>query len=330
VGLRWQTARAPGKSLGECGAVSSFAGKGPDPISSQRTCVIFNPTAARGRARRRLHDLQHTLGADVILQPTQRPGHAEELAQQAVAAGFDVVAAAGGDGTVHEVASGVLRAGRREVVFGVLPLGSANDYVYSLAAADNSGPAVHQVDAGIVCGEGGREGYFVNTLGLGFSGAVALESRRIHWLQGLALYGLAFFRALCFHYQRPIMTVDVDQESRQVPTLSLTVALGQREGSFVVAPQAVLDDGWFDYLHVGALPRREVLRYLPRLASGGQLPADHPRLWQGRCRQLRLRSEKPLTVHLDGEFFSRPEDGVRSLEVRILPRALRVQQLNLV
>src|SRR5207253_3023701 len=111
------------------------------------------------------------------------------LAYEAASAGFDVVTAAGGDGKVHEVANGVLRVGRPEVVFGVLPLGSANDYAYSLRKSfgEDHAPAEHRPDVGWVGGDDGRERYFVNTLGLGFSTGVTVESRRVRWLQGLAL-----------------------------------------------------------------------------------------------------------------------------------------------
>lgn len=294
--------------------------------------MIFNPVAARGRAERRLRELQATLGPRAELLPTTHAGHAEELARDAALNGTGVITAAGGDGTVHEVANGVLRAGRPEVVFGVLPLGSANDYAYSLRKSFGDAaflPTGQRVDVGLVRGDDGRERYFLNTLGLGFSAAVTVESRRIRWLQGLALYGLAFLRALLFRYACPVMHCSFDGVPRQIPTLSLTIALAHREGSFVVAPEARLDDGLFDYLHVGPLARWEVLRYMPTLASGGQLPRDHPALWQGRCREVRLQSPEPLTVHLDGEFFCRPQDQLRGLEVRLLPTALRVRLVDL-
>lgn len=291
-----------------------------------RCCIIFNPTAARGRAKHRLEQLRQSLGVEAEFQATDCAGHAEELALKAAQAGFDTVAAAGGDGTVHEVANGLLRAKRPEVAFAIVPLGSANDYAYSLEHTDNSNPGdnIRRVDVGWVRG-GDRERYFVNTLGLGFSGSVTVESRRIRRLQGLALYGLAFLRALWRRFSCPVMEIHFDEHVRTVPTLSLTIALGHREGSFVVAPQAQLDDGWFDYLHAGPLSRWEVLRYMPRLASGGQLPNDHPALWLGRCREVQLTSERPLTVHVDGEFFCLPEDNCRGLEVRLLPAALKVR-----
>jgi diacylglycerol kinase family enzyme len=106
--------------------------------------------------------------------------------------------------------------------------------------------------------------------------------------------------------------------------LSLTIALGQREGNLVVAPHAVLEDGWFDYIQAGPLSRWQVLRHLPTLALGRDLPTDHPTIWQGRCRHVQVRSESPLMVHLDGEFFALPQDDVRELAVTLHPAALRV------
>jgi diacylglycerol kinase family enzyme len=293
------------------------------------TCVIFNPSAARGRAHRKLEDLRRQLGADIDLRPTQHPGHAEELALEAAQAGFATVGAAGGDGTVHEVANGLLRSDRPDVTFAVFPLGSANDYAFSLGQdrklANLALVHTRLVDVGWVRAETGKERFFVNTLGLGFSGLVSVESRRIRWLQGLLLYGLAFLRTICFHFECPNMTIAFDGAARSSPTLSLTVAIGKREGSFVVAPDAMIDDGVFDYLHAGKLSRLEVLRFMPRLASGGQLPKDHPQIWLGRCREVDLESEAPLTVHLDGEFFALPQDPIRRLQIRILPGRLKVQ-----
>ena len=291
-------------------------------------CVIFNPKAGRQRAARRLEGLRRRWGGAADFWPTRGPGDATELAEKAALAGYRTVAAAGGDGTVHEVANGLLRAGQPEVHFAILPIGSANDYAHSLGMDGSQPPpaGVREVDVGLVSDPTtGRERYFVCCLGLGLNGAVTLESRRIHRLQGLALYGLATVRALWYHYACPLMDLRIDDEPAwSVPTLMLSVLLGRREGGFVLAPDAQLDDGLFDYVHAGCLSRWEVLRFLPKLAAGGP-PKDHPKVRLGRCRELRLHSQAALTVHLDGEFFARPEDNVRDLEIRLLPRLLRVQ-----
>jgi diacylglycerol kinase family enzyme len=214
------------------------------------------------------------------------------------------------------------------VTLAVLPLGSANDYAHSLGLGpgwwQRSDPAIgrRQVDVGLVR-SGERARYFVNGLGLGFNGAVTLESRKIRRLQGLALYGLAFLRALWRDYQFPLMTVTLDGQSRTVPTLILSLAIGRREGNFTVAPDARLDDGLFDYVHAGPVARRELLRYLPGMVTG-RLRIDHPAVWTGHCRHARVHSEKPLIVHADGEFFCLPGDDIRDIEVQLLPGALQV------
>src|SRR5262245_3261492 len=174
-------------------------------------CVIFNPAAGRGRAARRLAELGKRWGARAVFQPTSRPGHAMELARQAAQADFRIIAAAGGDGTVHEVANGILQALRRTDLcgtdlksvlphFAIVPIGSANDYYASLKLEPPpDGQKTRTVDVGLVREPGGREKYFVCCLGLGLNGQVTVESRKIKRLQGVALYGLATLRALWRH-----------------------------------------------------------------------------------------------------------------------------------
>jgi diacylglycerol kinase family enzyme len=293
-------------------------------------CVIFNPAAGRGLAARRLESLRRALGKRAEFRPTSGPGHAEELARQAAQEGFPLIGAAGGDGTLHEVANGLLRVPDSPAALAVYPTGSANDYAYSLGlppewwAAPDFAVTVRPVDVGLARAPDGRERHFLNALGLGLNGAVNLESRRIRRLRGLPRYGLALLRTMWSHFNHPVMTVTLDGTARTAPTLAFSVALGCREGNFLLAPHAQLDDGYFDYLHAGPVPRWELLRYVPALIAGG-LPDNHPRLWQGRCRAVRLTSEAPLIAHVDGEFFTLPEDGIRKLDVRMLAGRLRVQ-----
>ena len=297
-------------------------------MSAARVCVIYNPAAGKGRASGRLDRLRRTLGALAEFWPTRGPGQAEELAHRAAETGFPLVAAAGGDGTVHEVANGLLRSTALDVTMAVVPIGSANDYAHSLGLDErwwqHPDPTIRprRVDVGVVR-SGERSRFFVNGLGLGFNGAVTLESRRIKRLQGLALYGLAFLRALLWRFHTPPMSVQIDgAEARTVPTLALSLALGRREGNFVVAPNARLDDGLFDYVHAGPLRRRDLIKFVPGLITG-RLRQD-PAVWMGNCRSVRVRAESALTVHVDGEFFCQPHDNVCELEVELLPGRLQV------
>lgn len=292
----------------------------------KNVCVIFNPTAGRRRLRDHLERFRQEFGAGFEPKPTERAGHAEELAFEAANAGFPVIAAAGGDGTVHEVANGLLRAERPDVALRVVPIGSANDYADTLQRESQNGhenAAVRRVDVGLARGEDGRQRYFVNGLGLGFNGKVTLESRKIRFLRGVPLYSLAMLRALCYEFRCPELSIAFDGQERKTPTLALTVNLGRREGNFVMTPDAKLDDGLFDYLQAGSLARWEMLRFLPSIITG-RLPTDHPQIWTGRCREVTVRAEEPLIVHLDGEFFCLPQDGIRRIELKLLPKALAV------
>jgi len=292
------------------------------------TCVIYNPAAGRGRAKRLFDRVRHRF-PDCTFRPTAGRWDAVELARKAVVEGFGRIVAAGGDGTVHEVANGVLAAGNREVIFSVWPVGSSNDYAFSLGMKqwwkDHSRQPLETmlVDVGQVRASG-RERYFVNGCGVGFNGMVTLESEGIRWLRGLPLYALAFLRAMVLRYATPQLTVGLDADVRAVATLALSLNLGQREGGFPITLAAQLDDGLFDFVHVGGLRRWELARYLPGLIMG-KLPVGHPHLRTGRCATASVKAEAPLCVHTDGEFFCRPEDGVTELQVELRPQALRVE-----
>ena len=254
--------------------------------------------------------------------------------------GCHVVAAAGGDGTVHEVAAGLLEATggagaepkAGAPVFAVVPVGSANDYAHSLRAqfgvheSDDAGGDA--VDAGTVRFEVRGELKtvpFVCNCGAGLAGRVTLESRRIPWLQGAALYGLAAWRAVRAEPAAGNWAVSVDGgEPVAGPTRSFHALLGRREGNFPLAPDAQLDDGLFDLLRVGGVGTWAALRLLPTLARTGP-PAGHPHLVTGRGRVIEIESETPLAVHADGELACVPADGVRRLKIALHPARLRAK-----
>jgi diacylglycerol kinase family enzyme len=266
----------------------------------------------------------------VELWPTTHPGSAVDLARAAAEKGFARVVAAGGDGTAHEVANGLLAANRPEVVFSVWPVGSANDYAFTLgmgawweSARDADQLLTLTADLGLI-EAGDRRRYFVNNCGLGFNGMVTIEAGNIRYLRGVPLYTLAVLKSLVKHFAAPLMTLVIDGRETRLPTLAFSLGLGQREGGFPLVPLARLDDGWFDTIHLGDIRRWEMIRHLPGMMSGN-LPTDHAKLVFGRCRCATVRGEQPISVHTDGEVFCAPSDGVRELTVSMLPGRLRVE-----
>jgi len=295
-----------------------------------RTCVIYNPVAGRGRAERLLKELPVQLMKGIELRPSQKPGHSSELAREAAETGFGRIIAAGGDGTVHEVANGILQSGQRDTIFSIWPIGSANDYSFTLGMTEwwkrkeeKLPLEILDVDVGRVTASG-KEAYVIGCLGIGFNGMVTIEARKCQWLKGMPLYGWAFIKAMVKHFTKPRMRIRFDDKEVVIETLALSVLNAQREGNFPIRPAANLTDGWFDYMHATRLRRIHLIRYLPAMATGN-LPENHPLLHLGRAKRIEVHSQAPLCVHADGEFVCVPAEGVKEVTVEMIPRRLRVE-----
>ena len=296
--------------------------------SPSRDVVIWNPRSGKGRGAARFAALRAQLGKDDALWETSAPGAAETLARQAAEEGYQRVFAIGGDGTVHEVVNGLLSANAPTPALVVVPVGSANDYAHSVRfearAAGRSPLDLQPVDVGQISSTSGRRRFFVDGVGIGLNGMVTEESRRIHRLQGVLLYGLATARALWKLDRAPEMAVQLNGGVPLVgPTMLLSVLLAQREGNFLIAPQARLGDGWFNVVHAALTSRWEALRLLPRIALWG-LPQVYPGLTRSLCQSVRVSAPQPLVAHADGELFCVPADGVTELDIEILPGRLQV------
>jgi YegS/Rv2252/BmrU family lipid kinase len=299
-----------------------------------RMKVIFNPHADRGRAWDTASYLQSLIerhgGAD--WSATEYPRHATELARQAARDGYDVVAALGGDGTVHEIVNGLMEAPERgRPLLGVVPIGSGNDFCNNIGLSKEPEQAMHtlfhgtprSVDMGKVTDGSGRSEYWDNTLGVGFDATVTIYSYKITRLQGFSMYLWAVIQTIIRNHDAPPMTIETDQESLHQETLMLTVCNGPREGGgFHVAPGAVPDDGVLNYAMIAKVSRPMMFRLIPEVMNGTHGRFRQVRL--GTCRRMNVTSAKPVTIHTDGEIFAGFSSDVTRLTIDLLPKALRV------
>ncbi|MGD9856592.1 MAG: diacylglycerol kinase family protein [Planctomycetaceae bacterium] len=299
----------------------------------ERICVIFNPRAGRRRAARRLEAFRQQWQGRADFWTTESAGHAEVLAGRAAALGYRTIAAAGGDGTVHEVVGGLLRAESQDATFAIVPIGSANDYAFTMerqfGAFSLDDRHADPVDAGLLRLPGGVERYFVEGVGIGLTAEVTVESRRIPHRQGLWLYGTAALRVLRRGQPPFPLRLSYDDEAPvETATRLLSVLLGQREGNVVMAKHALINDGRFDVVHGGAVGHWEALALLPRFLLWGP-PTNHPHITVRRCRRLHVESPEPLTIHADGEVVATRDDAVHGVTLEVLPLRLRVKVCRL-
>jgi len=301
---------------------------------SPRVKLIFNPCADRGRSSDLETTVQHIIdkhdGAE--WSTTEYPGHATELAERAAQDGFDVVAAIGGDGTVHEVVNGLMRVPEdQRPLLGSVPIGSGNDFSSNVGAPEEIEVALERVfngetktiDIGLVTDGSGRSEYWNNTIGIGFDAAVTVYSYKITRLQGFTMYLWAVIQTIFLHHHAPRMKIVTDQEEIDENVLMFVACNGPREGGgFYVAPDAVFDDGLFHYAMIENVSRPMMFRLIPEVMNGTH--GRFKRVRMGHFSELQLTSEDPVTIHLDGEVFAGFDSTVAELKINLLPNALRV------
>jgi len=295
--------------------------------------VILNPEAGRGLAEKmapRIEAVLRESGVPYRLVRTTAPGHAIELAREAVADGCQMVASAGGDGTSHEVLNGLMDGanGHARATLACIPAGSGNDFAVMNGVPEDVEAAcrliaeggTRTVDVGRVTIDDTIVRYFDNVVGMGFDGLVNLHASRVKWLRGMMLYLPVVLKTI-FRTLQPMdleMVVDGQRESRR--EMMTIVANGPREGhTFLVAPEARCDDGLFDMIELQEMSRLAMLAAVPTFLNGTHL--KNPKSSQRHVRQVRVSSREPIYMHVDGEVLC---ETAHKVEIEMFPASLRM------
>jgi diacylglycerol kinase (ATP) len=291
---------------------------------------IVNPAAGRGQgalARDAIERAMAPTGQPYDVVVTAERGDATRLARLAADEGVPTVVAVGGDGTAHEVANGLLEAGR-PAALGIVPTGSGNDFARALDVPTDVAAAclrlvegkTRRIDVGRVSVDGGSPRVFLNGVGIGFTAAVAMEARRFPWLRGLPLYVVALFWALAFRFATPLAIVRADGLERRTRVTFVEACNGQWEGGgFHLAPNGDPGDGLLDVIVLEAVPRLAFLRLLPAFINGTH--ATSTSVETRASRRLEVELERAVPVQADGERIAL---AARHVVVELQPSALDV------
>ena len=296
--------------------------------------VILNPAAGRGAAARALDPIVREFrrqGWGVDAERTDGPGHGAELAARAVRAGARHVVAVGGDGTVHEVANGLLRhatgqgaAHLATAVLGVVPIGTGNDFAKLVGVYGHAPVRAVQrlVTARPVAFDVGRvfDEYFVNSAGVGFGAEVVRVRNAMPGLSGFLSYFVPVFRAFA-RFRPPRLEVRASGFGETGYMMMVEICNGTTAGgSYRFAPAALPGDGRLDVCVVRRVSLARFLLAVPRVMRGTHATMREVALF--RTRSITLRSlEGPLVLHLDGELR---EPDARQCTVRVEPGRLNV------
>ena len=297
-----------------------------------RVIVIFNPWANRGKANKKRAELERICEAHGFeLAYTQKAGDAQQLASQAAADQVDVVAAAGGDGTVHEVVNGLCQVENVSARLGILPMGSGNDLAFGLGISKELNKAAQQILHGVpkaidlakIVDEHGRTRLADNNLGIGFDAQVVIQTESLTWPGGFFLYLVATLQTIVSHFYTLQLNIQFDDETVQQSALFLALGLGFRGGGgFRLTPDAKHDDNLIDSCLVDPVSRLTALALLPSAINGSHTKASFVSM--RKSVQINIKSAQPMPIHIDGEIFAYPKDNVKEVTITSLPAAIEV------
>lgn len=281
-----------------------------------RIKVILNPYANRWGAKAKADDTTgafRAAGVECDLAITDVPGGGTPVAEAAAREGYDAIVAAGGDGTINEVINGLIRAAGDGPTrpFGIVPLGTANDFnlMAGLPATIEESVRViaagrtRQIDAGQV-----NDRFFINNSAAAMEPMVTIENIKMTRLSGEIRYIVALLRALA-KLKPWTMKLTWDGGGYEGPAYLLSVCNSPRTGGFMMAPGAVLDDGYLDMVFAPQVSKGAVISILLKLMRGEHI--HHPAVTFRRVTAIDLTSNPGTPLHSDGELFTESAEVVR-------------------
>ena len=308
-------------------------------MDAGRPLVIVNPRSGGGLSEPRWARIRSALAeglGELDSAFTTAPRDARDIARREATAGRRLILALGGDGTISEVADGVLAAGAGSTTeIGLIPRGTGGDFRRTLELPEDVAAAAEHirrasartVDAGRVhyrAPEGDEAvRHFINVASFGFSSAVARRANASTKRFGgkIAFLGATVRELFSHDHQDVWLSID-GQARRQMRVMMAAIGNGRFfGGGMKICPDAQLDNGTLDLVTVGDLTRAQVLANIGRLFSGTHLELEqvkHARI--KRVTVEPVEADASIPIEMDGET-----PGYLPATFEVLPAALRIR-----
>lgn len=289
----------------------------------KRTRFIYNPSAGRETLRRKLPDILQRLergGYETSTVATQQMGDARRAAAEAAQRGFDVVIAAGGDGTLNEVADGLAQWEHRPIL-GIMPLGTTNDVARALGIPRVWEEAINVIVAGHVqaidVGVMNKQ-LFLNVVGGGSLTELTYEApSKLKTLLGQLAYYIKGFEKLPTLHPTPMRLHAAEMQINEELMLFLVANTRSIGGFHKLLPTALWDDGYLDVLCLRKCNLADFVRLVSRVIRGEEVQDEL--LIHFRTKHVEVSSPKPVRLNIDGEY-----GGDLPCRIHVLSRHLHV------
>ncbi|CAN5152309.1 diacylglycerol kinase family lipid kinase [soil metagenome] len=291
----------------------------------KRTCFIFNPSANGGRAARQEKKLKYRISkywpdAEWIVT---RPDNKNWAKLAGKTDQFNLLVACGGDGTVHNTGNLAANAGS---ALGVIPLGSGNDFAKMNNIPESVDSAIDLLrinfikEIDLIHCSGDISCWCLNTIGFGLDGLANYYTNYYKRYIGKSGYLPGALQAAMISKPKQIgLRIDGNEEKIK-SLLMLTACNGFREGGrFLVAPDAVIDDGKMNLLKVLPMNKLALLMALPQFVN--RFPKHLKQIESCTCKTLEISSKDPVTLHVDGEYSGKEVNIIR---LEVIKKAVRL------
>jgi len=286
----------------------------------KKILFIVNPFSGGGKTKRIESQIKSSLDLrkfEYTIQFTKSAGHAKTLAQSAAESNFEIVVAVGGDGTVNEVAAGLIHSKK---IMGIIPAGSGNGLAMHLGIGRDILKAIQilndlyhiRIDSCFV-----NQRPFTNLAGIGFDALIAYQTAHSKTRGFLAYAWQSIKSALLYKEQN--YTLVIDGKSHQKTAFIIEVANAPMFGyNFTVAPLAKLNDGLLEVVVIRKAAKWRYLFLLPRFLNGSLHQSSLCERFTAKSVQIKINEPSP--VHVDGEGYLTQTD----LSFSINPLSLSV------
>lgn len=269
---------------------------------------IINPKAGKGKATDLIpfiYEFFRDKDEEFIIRVTEYPGHATEIAKEYSILGDNRIYSVGGDGTVNEVVNGM--AGTNASL-GVIPAGSGNDFIRSIAnpsdIQDFTIRTINGEDKYIDLAKA-NDKYFINISSIGFDADVAFNADKFKKVPGIT-GSMAYVISIIYTVIKKRISkikIHIDDREMELKLLLAAIANGRfYGGGMLAAPDAKIDDGLFDICLITEASRFQILGLFPKYIKGEHGQLKEVQFLRGK--KVTIESNEELRLNIDGEIFS--------------------------
>ncbi len=282
---------------------------------------IINPISGKNRNPQKLQQWIRTIFAPFEgrfeIRYTRYRGHATEIAQQCAAEGARIVVAVGGDGTINEIARGLVQT---KTALGVVPAGSGNGFARNMgipleqqeAIRSLLQPGFRRIDVGQLDGH-----YFINVAGMGLDATIAMNFEHFG-MRGPLPYFIVGVREY-FRFRPEKVEIHLNGQVLERTPLLLSIANAPQYGNgAVIAPHAVPDDGQMELCILNPISLAKTIVNLHRLFNATIDQLEEMEIIP--VQEMTIRRHRYRTIHTDGD----PHEADPQLHFQVLPSALEV------